>query len=202
MNLFNEPEKEIIRTIGFYQPYCSLMLHGKVETRWVRAGKKPPFPLGKYVGYSTKQPATEEQIISWCNEYLRLADHMINVLALDATKTLNGYAIWHGQLVKLERANDTTDPNKTFVAGPHTEIRIVKDKEGKEKEVEYHRWLLFFDDVKSIRPFEFKYGKQGVGIYPDSELDKIEVINPIMFLDAKKLQIPDSYPQLIKKNIK
>ena len=44
-----------IRTLGFYQPFGSLMLHGKIETRWVRKGKKPPFPLGKYIFYTTQK---------------------------------------------------------------------------------------------------------------------------------------------------
>ena len=53
-DLFGE-NNEVIRTLGFYQPYCTAMLHGKVETRWIIEGRTPPMPLGKYLLYSTKK---------------------------------------------------------------------------------------------------------------------------------------------------
>lgn len=192
MNLFNEPSPEIIRTIGFYQPYCSLMLHGKIETRWVRAGKKAPFPLSKYIGYSTKKAATRDQILEWSGEYISM--RIKQTLANSGSADLNGYALWQGDLVKVAPASVCGDvpETKTFVTGPDT--KLVIDKDGNK--VWYDRWLLFFDNVEYIKAFEWKYGKQGVGFVPQEELKNIEIIAK---LDAKKLQIPDQFPQLIHK---
>src|ERR1700679_2290183 len=98
MDLFGN-DNEIIRTIGFYQPFCSLMLHGKVETRWVRKGRLAPFPMGIYLGYGTKTGCTDEQLKDWCgNEILK---HLEDTLINDFTQHLHGHAMWIGELYKI-----------------------------------------------------------------------------------------------------
>lgn len=64
--LFDFPKIETvskIRTLGFYQPFGTLMLHGKIETRWVKVGKKPPFPEGKYLFYSTQKRCKYDKLL-------------------------------------------------------------------------------------------------------------------------------------------
>lgn len=164
-------EKEIIRTLGFYQPFCSLMRHGKIETRWVREGKKPPFPLGKYLLYSTKEPCTDEQLDHWCGSSLYC--NLTEALANDTTKELNGYAIAIGQLVNL-RHMTRWDDEEAFVRFVGTAAR--QDKNGKWHK--YIQWCLEFENVQAIEPFPFAFGKQGVGILPESEHSKIKILTP------------------------
>lgn len=61
----------MIRTLVIYQPYATLMGHGKLETRWVKHGRKPPFPRGKLKPVITKPNSafktllSPNQIITW-----------------------------------------------------------------------------------------------------------------------------------------
>lgn len=168
MNLFNE---EIIRTLGFYQPYCSLMLHGKIETRWVREGKKPPFPKGKYIFYSTKNPCTDEQLDKWSGQ--SLYSNITDALSNDDTKTLNGYAIAIGQLANL-RHMTRWDEEEAFVR--FGGITARQDKNGKWHK--YTQWCLEFENVLRIEPFAFK-GKQGVGILKPDQYHMVQNIYSI-----------------------
>jgi hypothetical protein len=91
---------ETIRTIGLYQPFASLMHHGKIETRWVKKGKKPPFPLGKYILYSTLKSYSDKELDYICGErqFVRIMRSLIH----DATIKLRGYAISTSK-VEVER---------------------------------------------------------------------------------------------------
>jgi hypothetical protein len=157
----NKPKLNIIRTMGFYQPFCSLMLHGKIETRWVIKGKKPPFPLGKYVFYSTQKVCDLNTLLDWCgSEIVRNISH---TLLNDKTRTLTESAIAIGELVEV-RPLTLEDEPLSFVKfiGNKTEL-----KEGKE--IHKVQWALIFKDVRPCTPFKWKHGKQGVGFLP-SEL--------------------------------
>lgn len=167
MELFEAiPKIEIIRTLGFYQPFCTLMLYGKIETRWVREGKKPPFPLGKYLLYSTKEPCTDEQLDKWSGQSLYC--NITEALSNDSTKELNGYAIAMGRLVNI-RLMTQWDDEDAFVKFVGTTAR--QDKNGKWHK--YVQWCLEFENVHSIEPFGIK-GKQGVGIFPPELHHKIK----------------------------
>lgn len=160
------PEKT--RTLGFYQPFGSLMLHGKIETRWVRAGKKPPFPLGKYLFYTTQKPCDQKSLESWCGGEIIHRIHKI--LEHEPTANLNGYAIATGNLVEVKLL--TPDDENTFVKFIGSKI----DTESKDLCVRKVQWGLHFKDVERIEPFKWKFGKQGVGFVTDSELGKIKPI--------------------------
>lgn len=153
-------EVPVIRTLGFYQPFCSLMFHGKIETRIVMLGRKPPFPLGKYLFYSTKEPSTDEQLTRWCSFETLLS--MGDALSEDETFMLNGYALGTGELVNI-RLMTEADEDKCFVA--YKGVMDFTDKEGRGYQAV--QWCLEFKNVKRIEPFEFK-GKQGVGFLPHS----------------------------------
>lgn len=151
-----------IRTLGFYEPFCSLMAHNKIETRWVKSGKKPPFILGKYLLYTTKEPAGE-RMNAWCSQ----EDLLLIKKTLPAEiELLNGYALLTGELYKV---CPLTPQDLSYIKYYGT--KIFSDKEGKQ--VLKTQWALHFKNIQRIKPFEWKFGKQGTGFVPDSELKKI-----------------------------
>lgn len=159
-----------IRTLGFYQPFCTLMLYGKIETRWVRKGRIPPFPKGKYLLYTTKKPAGDK-IYDWCS--------VPTIMSIDETckhenKSLNGYALCIGELVEIYPMKKEDEP-LAFVnfVGQKTEFY---GKEGKP--IVKVQWCLRFENIERIEPFVFLYGKQGVGIFPEIEHYKIKILQP------------------------
>ena len=157
MDLFStETPKEIIRTLGFYQPFCSLMFHGKIETRWVTVGKKPPFPLGKYLFYSTKKKSEIVDLYEWCGgEIIQIIDE---TLKYDASSLLNGYALGYGTLTKVRRMT-VADVPRAFV-----NYRGILEYKFETKIVRKEQWCLEFENVERINPYVFTQGKQGVGI--------------------------------------
>lgn len=157
---------EKIRTLGFYQPYGSLMLHGKVETRWVKTGKKPPFPLGKYLFYTTQKKATKEQLLEWSGNII--TEKIKSTLQNEETVGYNQYAIGIGELFKVE---PLTINDEGFVL-------LQKEKVELKDGLRIHKtqWALHFENVQRIDPFLWKYGKQGVGFVPETEIIKIKII--------------------------
>lgn len=160
MNLFGETN-EVIRTLGFYQPFGSLMLHGKIETRKVQNGRRPPFPFGKYLFYTTKAKLPEDRLYGWCGE--SIVQDIRLTLANEPTKDLHGYAIAIGEL-KTYYPMSFEDEVNCFVR--------------KGRYLDKTTWCLEFANVQRIKPFEFKFGKQGVGFLPESEKYKIFLVSP------------------------
>lgn len=171
MNLFGEHKPEIIRTLGLYQPFASLMRppYYKKETRWVRKGKQPPFPKGRYLLYSTQKQCKREDLFEWCGPALLLVikDTLIN----EPTKDLNGYALAIADL-KEPHPMRSSDEWRSFVKYRGEQERTDRFN----RKWIYIQWCLPFVNVSRIEPFEFKFGKQGVGILPPSEHSKIKII--------------------------
>lgn len=167
MDLFGNKQKDKIRTLGFYQPFGSLMLHGKTETRWVRKGKKPPFPLGQYLFYTTQVPCSQSNLFNWSG--VEIMATITDALLTDETRGLNQCAIGIGTLTEIKLLQK--DDKKTFVKFSGTKTELINDVE-----VEKVQWGLHFTNVQKIEPFIWKYGKQGVGFVPESELTKIKII--------------------------
>lgn len=153
-DLFGE-NIETIRTLGFYQPFGSLMLppFNKIETRKVKCGKKPPFPLGKYLFYTTLKSADDNKLYDWCGDVIM--KYLKAVIDGEPTINLNGYGLGIGELTKVRPMTDE-DEEQAFV-GNYFET-------GKDN------WCLIFSNVYRIEPFPFvdgegnSLGKQGVGI--------------------------------------
>ncbi len=158
---------EVIRTLGLYQPYAQLMLHGKIESRWIKMGKKPPFPLGRYLLYATKKSYSIPEF-----------NHIAGKYADDARQTLkgdqifNGYAIGIGKLVKVQQF-DMRDGLKAWVDIEKLEPELQHKP---YIAIDYHiLWGLHFEDVQRVNPFPFK-GKQGVGFLDDELKKRIQII--------------------------
>lgn len=162
-----------IRCLGLYQPYASLMLHGKIETRLVRRFKSPPFPLGKYLIYSTKKDISIGAIhrISGTVQTDRIYGTLIpQDQPHEPTATMFGYAIAVGDLDHI-RPMTAADEDAAFALY--------------QEDPCYKQWCLIFKNVQRIEPFVWLYGKQGIGIIgqgkiPASVKDQIKVVsNPI-----------------------
>lgn len=163
-----------IRTLGLYQPYATLMLHGKIESRWVVKGKKPPFPIGKYLIYSTKKAYGWEEFKNLATEELawKARDLFATYERDSQTHQLNGYAIGIGNLVEV-CPMPAMWFDDAFYWPDHTQIEY-SNKEMVEIN-EYILWALRFENVKRIKPFPFK-GKQGVGFLSKEDEAKIEYL--------------------------
>lgn len=168
MNIFGQYDN-VIRTIGFYQPFCSLMLHGKVETRWVRKGRFAAFPLGAYIGYGTKIGCSIEKLKNWCGD--EIYGLVTETLCDDNSQHIHGQALWIGNLIKIGTMYQWQE-KECFVK--HKGIIQRRNKKGEIHD--YYQNCLYFENVQAIEPFEFKYGKQGVGIFPSEEKHLIKII--------------------------
>ncbi len=160
-------QNEVIRTLGLYQPFASLMLHGKIETRLVTIDWKPPFPLGKYLIYSTKKFYHPEDCKHVMGNYYDYANRILhNEKFHEPTIDLRGYALCLGDLVSI--ADPIRPCKETFVDLP----AVVMDIHN------YPAWRrvgLVFENMKRIKPFPFK-GKQGIGFLSDADKDKIKFV--------------------------
>lgn len=143
--------EDVIRTICLYQPFASLMLHGKIETRmW-----KHDFKVrGKFLIYSSVKPYKERDVFELCG--VRMAQDIYLQLFSEPTKDLNGYAIALGTL-KEYRDMKPEDESKCYV--PYAPGRKC----------------LVFEDVKRIKPFVLSkvFRGQGIRILNDAEKSKI-----------------------------
>lgn len=157
-----------MRSLGFYQPFGELMLYDKTETRWVRDGKKPPFPLGRYLFYTAKKELEDEVMDEWCGHEIFHNEILATLPVLPPEKNhlLRGYAIATAELVEIFKLGP--NDKKTFVKYVGTKTETIKGKE-----VTKVQWGLRFENVQAIVPFEWRFGKQGIGFVPDSELPKI-----------------------------
>lgn len=153
-------QNEPIRLLSWWQPFASLMLYGKVETReWATPYR------GLVLICSTQKPLYKQTLdktrhIHFGPEHSQEIDHLKITERLnhpmDDTFLLNGYAIAIGRLVDCRevKMND-----KTFFLHPPGMFAHV------------------YEDVKRIRPFTVK-GSQKWGTVRAEIRAKIEVLNP------------------------
>jgi len=130
---------ETIRALSWKQPYASMMLHGKVETRtWIT----------KYLGWvlicASQTPYSKEKAYSISGEthYMRIVDALKN----DTTGSINGKAIAIGYLYS------------SIIMGSFQKPENISSSSF----VEYNPDLYchFYKDVQPIVPFDWK-GTQG-----------------------------------------
>lgn len=165
----NETKQEVIRTLGFYQPFGTLMHHGKIETRWVRKGKKPPFPLGKYVFYTTANECSYETLEDWCG--IDIVVEIEEILQYDVTRNFSKSILSYGELIEVRPLTKEDEP-KAFVK--FIGEKIFKDKNGKD--VVKVQWALIFKNVQPITPVPYHHGKQGVGFLDKQYLPFINIM--------------------------
>ncbi len=154
--LFLSEKKELIRTLGLYQPFATLMLHGKVESRWVKKGKKPPFPLGRYLIYSTKKAYDVAEFKHVSGEFYSDAKSKLYdeaIISEHCTTGLRGFALAVGDLVKVKPLG-MGDLAKAFVDVNLTQLRDREEGVDLWEQViidEHALWGLWFENVKRIK---------------------------------------------------
>lgn len=188
-----------IRTLGLYQPFATLMMppYNKDETRWVKSGRKPPFPLGIYMIYSTKKQYASSEVkhIAGPEYFPTIRKHIAEecetkgagVRWRNADGTIefnNGVALCVGELMTVEPWTPMKS-TKTFVFVDPSRVELVPTDCDEVEDTEpatqgvaingYTLWNLCFRDMKRIEPFQFK-GKQGVGILSMRDREKIKIL--------------------------
>lgn len=168
-DLFGQEEKkEPIRTLGLYQPFATLMLYGKIETRFISGNKKPGFKPGKYLLYSCQKAYDFFDALNMMGDEADLAEEhfekeyqrLFSTIDAKTKGFLQGYAICLADLTKIIDPI-TPDIKNTFVeyVAPCSRRRVG----------------LVFENVQRLKPFEFK-GKQGPGFLDEKYLSQIELI--------------------------
>jgi hypothetical protein len=134
-----------MRALSWKDPYASLMLHGKIETRKWKTNHRGPVLI-----CCSKKPYSLHAIvnISGAEQTQRIR----KVLG-DEWPSVNGMAIAIGNLVDC-RPMTPEDENACF----------VKYQPG--------LWCHIYKEVKPIKPFPFK-GKQGWSNVGDALLEKL-----------------------------
>lgn len=147
---FIEQNTHGVRALSWKQPYASLMLHGKIETRvWDT----------KYRGYvlicASKQRYSNRQIenISGINQFKRLCK------VLEGTDAYLGKSIAIGKLVD-SRPMTKADEDACFVEYREAWPVEKHDKYGNSIPAEKQLWCHIYEDVHAIEPFDWK-GSQG-----------------------------------------
>lgn len=134
--------KEKIMSLGLYQPYASLMLHGKLETRNRKTNVR-----GWVLLYSTKKVAPGWLVTAISGIPIR--EKIDTILKDDKTKDLRGHAIALGYLSDC-RPMERGDQGKAYVL------------------YEKNKWIWEFQSIIPIVPFPYK-GSQGWRTVTDGE---------------------------------
>lgn len=166
-------QEKKIHALSWNQPFGTLMLYGKIETR-----KKPTKVRGKVLICTCKEPYADNQVlgIAGDEQYARIREAK-NIYADDPTWNLNGYAIGIAELTDC-RLMYNSDENDCFVK---YRSRIVHDDFTAPA---LYCWV--FSNVQRIVPFKWNFGKQGWGFVPESELSKISLIESGLAITKQK----------------
>ncbi len=170
MNLFGN---EKIMALSWKQPYAELMLHGKIETRtWSTNYRGLVLICASQKGYGLYQMfdiAGEKQMLRITDVLGRNNDHWLN-------NYRSGIAIAVGRLVDC-RPMTIKDEDMCFVKyrEPWQVDKILKN--GSKKMVIRQLYCHIYEDVRAIKPFEWK-GAQGWKKVEQSIIDKIEIVEP------------------------
>ncbi|WP_036383987.1 hypothetical protein [Muricauda sp. MAR_2010_75] len=144
--MINEIPKEI-RALSWKQPYASLMLYGKIETRTWNTRYR-----GKVLICASKQPYS-------IKDTRLISGHMVteNMIKHNVDANLYGKAIAIGDLVAV-RPMQPKDEEKCMV------------------KYNPYLWCHVYENVQPIIPFDWK-GTQGWKTLSEEEISKIQILN-------------------------
>lgn len=150
MTLFDLPPAKGMRALTWKEPYASLMLYGKIETRTWKTTYR-----GRVLICASKK---EYKIDDWCEisgdtQFKRILELVGGFLGLLYLKNTNGYAIATGDLVDCRPMREQ-DEDRCF----------VKFRES--------LWCHVYENVQPINPFPWK-GSQGWRQVPDEIIQSI-----------------------------
>ena len=145
----------IVRSLCWYQPFASLMLHGKIETRmW----KNNSYVRGKILICSTNIPFNDFDLFNLVGK--NKLSRIIDTLKKDPSRKLNGYAIAIGDYVNF-RPMKLKDEEMAFI--PYSKKRKC----------------LIFKNVKRIKPFILskEFRGQSFRILDEEQKSKIKILS-------------------------
>lgn len=143
-----------IRALSWKEPYASLMLHQKIETRTWYTNYR-----GLVLICTSKKMYNTQQIldISGENQFKRIFDILDDGSFLNTIGMHRGHAIAIGKLIDC-RIMYKKDEDDCFVQHDHNLL-----------------WCHVYADVQAIKPFEWK-GSQGWSKVSKEIIDKIEFL--------------------------
>ena len=145
--------KKTIKALSWKEPYGTLMLYGKIETRtWQTNYRGLILMCGSKIGYGLGTV----QNISGKEYYNAINKFMLQIRAMNRTRSFLGEAFAIGKLVDC-RPMKPEDQEKAFV-------KYYPD---------LYSWI--FEDVKAIQPFPWK-GSLGMRFLTQEEKHKIILI--------------------------
>lgn len=162
-----------IKGLNWKQPFASLMLCGKIETRrWTTSYR------GLVLIIASKQEYTDVQMesISGIRQTMRAIECLSNAEHLHNKRLEDtlGKAIAVGRLVDC-RPMTQADEDKCFVRYYAPWSEGVKDKYGYSKIVQRRLYCHIYEDVRAIEPFDIKGAQKWKSLLP-SEISKIKFI--------------------------
>ena len=153
-----------MKALTWKQPFASLMVHGKIETRTWKTNVR-----GKVLICASKVPYNLNQVQGISGDYQ--LTRIMNTLAIPDPGNFGdldcGFAIAIGNLVDC-RPMKPTDEDDCFVLYNPSAI-VTIDGNG---EHHYPLWCHIYEDVRAIVPIPFK-GKQGWSEVNQNILDQI-----------------------------
>lgn len=163
ITVFGQSVIRPIYVLVWHQPFCSLMLYGKDETR-----DRPTNVRGQVLMVASKKPYKNPELFEMCGP--EIMSLIIDTLASELTRDITGKAIAIGNLVDCQPM-DPEDEKKCFVKYRKPWPDIVRGKP-----VTKNKWKWQFQDVRRIEPFEVK-GTQGWGLLKtEQEINRIKYI--------------------------
>jgi hypothetical protein len=170
MNLFNTPT---MRALSWKEPFASLMLEGKIETRvW------PTNYRGPVLICASKAPYNYNQLKGICGygEQLTRVCTFLDRNISNEIPLHHGHAIAVGNLVNC-RLMKKEDEKLCFVEYREPWIEVRKNKKtGKEREVLMKLYCHIYEDVKPIIPIPWE-GVQGWKSLDEEFIKSIKLIN-------------------------
>lgn len=153
MDLF---ENEVVRTLGLHQPFATaLYLDHKIETRWVTWGKKPPFPIGRYMIYSTQKIYSPNEVLAIGKDWALCGWQN------DIRYLIRGTPLYVADLCSVRDMTEEDQPNTFVKYYPPQTKRLVVLRFARYRRIKFHG--------------KFK-GKQGVGILTPEQKAQIEFL--------------------------
>lgn len=161
--------KEDILALSWKQPFGSLMLHDKIETRTWKTNYR-----GWVLICVSKKSYNVNQLQNICGDYQH--HRIVDTLGYETSQfdDLCGQAIAIGKLVDCRKMTKSDEDNCFVQYNPSSivTIRIVNNKLIEDGEP---LWCHIYEEVQEIKPFPFK-GSQRWSKIDDTTFNKIQHI--------------------------
>lgn len=167
-----------VRALSWKQPYASLMLHGKIETRtwdtkyrgWVLiCASKASYSIKDIVNISGRMQFERIKGTFSLFEYMTAKGSTLHYMDITPSHVLNnGKAIAIGRLINSRRMGSIVSDRTITDQGLYIESKCFVA-------INYDLFLHEYSDVQAIEPFDW-HGTQGWKKLDEETIDKIKLI--------------------------